>query len=48
MYVVCVILRNALTCMYTNSTSEYFLPGPSNLWRLFFLNIHLYWNICKT
>ena len=23
-YVVCAILRNALTCMYTNSTSEYF------------------------
>ena len=24
MYIVCAILRNALTCMYTNSTSEYF------------------------
>ena len=33
MYVVCVILRNALTCMYTNSTSEdirVLCPGPSN------------------
>ena len=28
MYVVCAILRNALTCMYTNSSSEYFALDP--------------------
>ena len=28
MYVLCSILRNALTCMYTKSTSEYFALDP--------------------
>ena len=31
MYVVCAILRNALTCMYTNSTSEYFGLNPRTI-----------------
>ena len=31
MYVVCAILRNALTCMYTNSTSEYFALDPPTI-----------------
>ena len=31
MYVVCAILRNALTCMYTNSTSEYFGLNPPTI-----------------
>ena len=28
MYIVAAILRNALTCMYINSTSEYFALNP--------------------
>lgn len=28
MYIVAAILRNALTCMYGNSTSEYFALDP--------------------
>ena len=31
MYVVCAILRNALTCMFTNSTSEYFALDPPTI-----------------
>ena len=31
MYIVCAILRNALTCMYTNSTSEYFALDPPTI-----------------
>ena len=31
MYVVCAILHNALTCMYTNSTSEYFALDPPTI-----------------
>ena len=31
MYVVCAILRNALTCMYTNSPSEYFALDPPTI-----------------
>ena len=31
MYVVCAILRNALTCMCTNSTSEYFALDPPTI-----------------
>ena len=28
MYVVCAILRNALTCLYPNQTSQYFNLDP--------------------
>ena len=31
MYVLCSILRNALTCMYTKSTSEYFALHPPTI-----------------
>ena len=31
MYIVCAILRNALTCMYTNSTSQYFPLDPPTI-----------------
>lgn len=31
MYVVCAILRNALTCLYGNQTSEYFELDPPSL-----------------
>ena len=31
MYVLCSILRNALTCMYTKSTSEYFALDPPTI-----------------
>ena len=31
MYIVCAILRNALTSMYTNSTSEYFALDPATI-----------------
>ena len=31
MYIVCAILRNALTCKYTNSTSQYFALDPPTL-----------------
>ena len=30
-YIVAAILRNALTCMYGNSTSEYFALHPSTI-----------------
>ena len=29
MYIVCAMLRNALTCLYKNQTSEYFQLEPS-------------------
>ena len=31
MHIVCAILRNALTCMYTNSTSEHFALDPPTI-----------------
>ena len=31
MYVVCAILRNALTCLYPNQTSQYFNLDPPTL-----------------
>lgn len=31
MYVVCALLRNALTCLYENETSEYFGLQPPQL-----------------
>ena len=31
MYIVCAILRNALTCFYSNTTAEYFGVDPSPL-----------------
>ena len=31
MYVVCTILRNALTCLYPNHTSQYFNLDPPTL-----------------
>ena len=31
MCIVCAILRNALTCMYTNSTSQYFALDPPTI-----------------
>ena len=31
MYVVCALLRNALTCLYGNQTSEFFQLNPPSL-----------------
>ena len=31
MYIVCAILRNALTCRYSNTTAEYFGVDPPSL-----------------
>ena len=31
MYVVCALLRNALTCLYGNQTSQYFELDPPTL-----------------
>lgn len=31
MYIVCAILRNGLTCMYSNLTSEYFAVDPPTI-----------------
>lgn len=31
MYMACAILRNALTCMYGNSTSEFFALNPPSV-----------------
>ena len=31
MYIVCALLRNALTCLYGNTTSEFFELDPSTL-----------------
>ena len=31
MYIVCAILRNALTCLYSNTTAEYFGVDPPTL-----------------
>lgn len=31
MYIVCALLRNALTCLYSNSTAEYFGLEPPTL-----------------
>ena len=31
MYLVCAILRNALTCLYGNATSEFFRLDPPTL-----------------
>ena len=28
MYIVCAIIRNALTCLYSNTTAEYFGVDP--------------------
>lgn len=31
MYIICAILRNALTCLYSNTTAEYFGVDPPTL-----------------
>ena len=31
MYIVCALLRNALTCLYGNTTSEFFQLDPPSL-----------------
>ena len=31
LYVVSALLRNALTCLYGNGTSQFFWPGPSSV-----------------
>ena len=31
MYIVCAILRNALTCLYSNTAAEYFGVDPPSL-----------------
>jgi hypothetical protein len=31
MYVVCALLRNAITCLYGNQTSDYFEHDPPTL-----------------
>ena len=31
MYIVCAILQNALTCLYSNTTAEYFGVDPPSL-----------------
>lgn len=35
MYVVCALLRNALTCLYGNQTSDYFALEPPTLLEYF-------------
>ena len=30
-YIVCALLRNALTCLYGNNTSEYFQLDPPTI-----------------
>lgn len=35
MYIVCAILRNALTCLYGNSTSDFFELQPPSLQEYF-------------
>ena len=30
-YIVCALMRNALTCLYGNNTSEYFQLDPRNV-----------------
>jgi hypothetical protein len=35
LYVVCALLRNALTCMYGNQTSEFFGLDPPGLYEYF-------------
>lgn len=37
MYIVCALLRNALTCLYSNSTAEYFGLVPPTLDQYFSL-----------
>lgn len=34
-YIVCALLRNALTCLYKNNTSEFFNVSPPSLERYF-------------
>ena len=34
-YIVCALLRNALTCLYKNNTSQYFNVAPPSLERYF-------------
>ena len=31
LYIVCAILRNALTCLYSNTTAKYFGVDPPSL-----------------
>ena len=40
MYIVCAILRNALTCLYSNTTAEYFGVDPPSL-QTIFVNFNL-------
>ena len=47
MYVVCAVLRNALTCMYTNSTSDVTFSWTLQPLKIIFLE-HLLLFICKT
>ena len=35
MYIVCAILRNALTCMYKNTTSQFFELEPPTIQEYF-------------
>ena len=35
MYIVCAILKNALTCFYGNQTSEFFQLGPPDIFTYF-------------
>ena len=52
-YVVCALIRNALTCLYSNETSKYFGLEPPTLqdtlhdfvyWAIFYIliNVHIY------
>jgi hypothetical protein len=34
-YIVCALLRNALTCLYKNNTSEFFNVSPSKFRKIF-------------
>ena len=38
MYLVCALLNNAITCLYGNSTSEFFWAKPSFLTGLLHIN----------
>jgi len=35
LYIACALLRNAMTCLYGNSTSTYFGLQPPNLYQYF-------------
>ena len=41
-YIVCALLRNALTCLYKNNTSEFFNVSPSKFRKIFWAAVNSY------